>query len=103
MGERGRKAIVRGMTGMVRLRAVDADSVEVDRWAERFGMERSVLLRDALAGHLARLRAEEDVAAYAAQPETPDEVALDTADDWGPAEDWTDWVTWADRRNSATG
>ncbi len=88
---------------MVSFRADDEDIAEADRWAERLGLERSEILRDALAGHLARLAAEADAAAYEAQPFTVDELALDTADDWGPAEDWSDWATWADRRDRATG
>lgn len=91
------------MTVMVSFRAEDDDIAEADRWAERLGIERSELLREALAGHLARLSAEADVAGYEAQPFTADELALDAADDWGPAEDWSDWATWADGRDRATG
>lgn len=89
------------MTVMVSFRVDDADLAEANRWAERFGVDRSELLRDALAAHLARLAAEDDVAAYAAQPFTDEEIALDTADDWGPAEDWSGWSDWADRRDHA--
>jgi len=53
--------------------------------------ERSELLREALASHLGRLAAEADADAYEAQPFTPDELALDDADEWGPSEDWSDW------------
>ncbi len=91
------------MTLMVSFRAEDEDVAEADRWAARLGVERSDLLRDALAGHLARLAADTDVAAYRAQPFTTDELALDHADEWGPAEDWSDWAAWADRRDRATG
>jgi hypothetical protein len=91
------------MTIMVSFRVEEEDITEADRWAERLGVERSELLRDALAGHLARLSAEADVAAYESQPFSADEVALDEAEDWGPAEDWSDWETWADRRDRATG
>lgn len=92
-----------GMTAMVSFRIDDEDIAEADRWAALLGVERSELLRDALAGHLARLRAEADVNAYETQPFTADELALDAADEWAPAEDWTDWVTWADRRDRAAG
>ena len=91
------------MTVMVSFRADDEDVAEADRWATRLGVERSELLRDALASHLARLSAEGEVSAYEAQPFTADEAALDAADDWGPAEDWSDWKAWADRRDRATG
>jgi hypothetical protein len=89
------------MTVMVSFRADEADVAEADRWAERLGMERSELLREALASHLARLAAEADAAAYADKPFAADEEALDTADDWGPAEDWSDWAEWGDRRDHA--
>jgi predicted transcriptional regulator len=91
------------MTTMVSFRVDDEDVAEADRWAERLGVERSELLREALASHLARLAAEADAGAYEAQPFTPDELALDEADEWGPAEDWSDWAAWADRRDRAQG
>jgi hypothetical protein len=87
---------------MVSFRVEEEDVAEADRWAERLGVERSELLREALATHLARLSAEADAGAYEAQPFTIDESALDDADEWGPAEDWSDWATWADRRSRAT-
>lgn len=89
------------MTTMVSFRADDEDIAEADRWAEQLGIDRSELLRDALAGHLARLAAEHDVGAYRAEPFTTDEIALDDADDWGPAEDWSDWAASADERARA--
>ena len=89
------------MTVMVSFRADEADVAEADRWADRLGMERSELLRVALADHLARLAAEADVASYGAHPFAADEEALDAADDWGPAEDWSDWAEWADRQDHA--
>lgn len=91
------------MTVMVSVRIDDEDIAEADRWADRLGIERSELLREALAGHLARLRAEADIAAYESQPVTAQELALDAVDDWGPAEDWEDWAAWADRRDRAAG
>lgn len=91
------------MTSMVSFRADDEDVAAADRWAARLGVERSQLLRDALAAHLARLAAEVEGALYEAQPFTDEEAALDPADDWGPAEDWSDWQAWADERDRATG
>jgi hypothetical protein len=88
---------------MVSFRVEDEDVVEADRWAQRLGIERSQLLREALAMHLARLAAEEDAAAYDAQPFSAEEAALDNADDWGPAEDWSEWANWADERDRAQG
>jgi hypothetical protein len=87
------------MTVMVSFRVEEEDVAEADRWADRLGVERSELLREALSAHLARLSAEADASAYEAKPFTADESALDGADDWGPAEDWSDWATWADGRS----
>lgn len=86
---------------MVSFRADEADVAEADRWAVRLGIERSELLREALASHLARLAAEADVAAYGSVPFSAEEQALDATDDWGPAEDWSDWAEWADGRDHA--
>jgi hypothetical protein len=83
---------------MVSFRADEDDVAAADRWAARLGVERSELLRDALAGHLSKLAAEEEALAYERTPFTEDEAALDAADDWGPAEDWADWAVWADRQ-----
>jgi hypothetical protein len=88
---------------MVSFRADDHDVAEADRWAQRLGMERSELLREALTTHLARLAADDDAARYEKHPFTAEEVELDKADDWGPAEDWSDWTTWADERDRAEG
>jgi hypothetical protein len=89
------------MTVMVSFRVDDQDVAEADRWAQRLGIERSELLREALALHLARLAAEDDTAAYQTHPFTAEESALDDADDWGPAEDWSDWAAGADKQNRA--
>lgn len=87
---------------MVSFRAEEEDVAEADRWADQLGVDRSELLREALASHLARLAAEVDAGAFQAQPFSAEEAALDDADEWGPAEDWSDWAQWADRRDRAT-
>jgi len=91
------------MTVMVSFRADEAEVAAADRWAERLGLERSELLRDALAAHLARLAAEAEVKSYVEQPFDDDEVSLDDADEWLPAEDWSDWAAWVEKRDRATG
>lgn len=83
---------------MVSFRADEDDVAAADRWAAVLGVERSELLREALASHLARLAGEEEALAYVRQPFTEDEVALDATNEWGPAEDWSDWAAWADRQ-----
>lgn len=89
------------MSKMVTFRADDDEIARVDRWAQRLGVERSELIREALAGHLARLGAEDEAELYEANPFGPEELALDEADDWGPAEDWSDWASWAEGRDRA--
>ncbi|MEX0757250.1 MAG: ribbon-helix-helix domain-containing protein [Acidimicrobiia bacterium] len=72
---------------------VDSDeAAEASRWAARLGIDRSELLRDALHRYLIRLQAEEDVEAWLATPLTPEESSLAEIADWGPAEDWSEWV-----------
>ena len=77
---------------MLSFRVDDADAASVRRWAERLGVERSVLLRDALRLHLVRLSGEHEANAWLALPATSDERAFDRIADWGPAEDWADWA-----------
>jgi predicted transcriptional regulator len=77
---------------MMSFRADDADVAAADQWAQRLGVDRSELLRDALRRHLAELAADHDVAAYAEQPLSIEETALADIADWGPAEEWSDWA-----------
>jgi hypothetical protein len=76
---------------MLSFRVPDEEAVEAQRWAESLGVDRSELLRDALHGHLVRLRGEQDVAKWLDAPTTEAESALAVIADWGPAEDWSDW------------
>jgi len=73
-----------------RVDAGDAESAQ--HWAERLGVDRSALLRDALRLHLVRLSSEHDADAWMQVPATDDERAFDAIADWGPAEDWSDWA-----------
>jgi predicted transcriptional regulator len=91
------------MTVMVSFRVDDDDAAAADRWAKHLGLERSELLREALFAHLARLAAESEAAAYEAQPLSAEDAVFDDLDDWGPAEDWTDWQEPVKRRNRAAG
>jgi Ribbon-helix-helix protein, copG family len=77
---------------MLSFRVADAEAVEVQRWAEALGLDRSELLRDALHSHLVRLRSEVDAATWERIPPTDAEKSLAQIADWGPAEDWTDWA-----------
>lgn len=77
---------------MLSFRVDDQEADDAQRWAERLGMDRSELLRDALHRYLTRLRAEREIEAWAASPLSADETALAEIADWGPAEDWSDWA-----------
>ncbi len=77
---------------MFSFRVDDDEAEEARRWAERLGMDRSELLRDALHRYLVRLRAEEDIEAWIRKPLSTDENSLAEISDWGPAENWTDWA-----------
>ena len=70
----------------------EAEAASVQRWAERLGVDRSEVLRDALRRHLARLAAEQDIAAWTAKPLAAGESGFAQIADWGPAEDWSDWA-----------
>ncbi|MEO5680586.1 MAG: ribbon-helix-helix domain-containing protein [Acidimicrobiales bacterium] len=72
---------------------VDAeDAGRAQAWAQRLGVDRSELLREALRCHLLRLASEQDAATWVQQPLDEGEGALASIADWGPAEDWSDWA-----------
>lgn len=77
---------------MLSFRVPAPDAAEVTRWAERLGIERSQLLRDALRLHLVRLASEDDLSAWVAFPLEEPERTLEHVADWGIAEDWSDWA-----------
>ena len=77
---------------MLSFRVGDQEAVDAQRTAERLGISLSDLLRQALHRHLVRMQAEEEVAAWVAEPLTAEEQSLEEIADWGPAEDWSDWA-----------
>ena len=77
---------------MLSFRTEEADAFEAQRWSELLGVHRSELLREALRRHLLRLASENDATTWAEQPLDSGERALETSAEWGPAEDWSDWV-----------
>jgi predicted transcriptional regulator len=77
---------------MLSFRVDDGEAAVAQQWAERLGIDRSELLRDALHRHLTRLASENDVDRWEAQPLSDAELSLAEISDWGPAEDWTDWA-----------
>lgn len=76
---------------MLSFRIDDADARLAQLWADRLGVDRSELLREALRLHLLRLASERDAAAWARVPFDEGERALAEVAEWGPAEDWSDW------------
>ncbi len=70
----------------------DREAAEAKLWAERLGIDRSELLREALHRHLLRLASENDAIIWSEHPLDPGEQALGEIADWGPAEDWSDWA-----------
>ena len=77
---------------MFSFRVDDDEAADAQRLAEGLGVSLSELLRQALHRHLVRLRAKDDIEAWAATPLTGDEQAFGEIADWGPAEDWSDWA-----------
>ena len=77
---------------MLSFRVADEDAERIQAWAERLGVDRSELLREALRRHLLRLASENDAAIWEEHPLEPVEQTLAAIADWGPAEDWADWA-----------
>lgn len=77
---------------MLSFRVDEVDARAAQTWADRLGVDRSELLRDALRRHLVRLASEADAETWRTMPLTADERSLTAIEDWGPAEDWADWA-----------
>lgn len=77
---------------MLSFRVSNDEAADAQQWAERLGVDRSALLREALRRHLVRLRAEDEIEAWTNLPLTTDEAEFSEIADWGPAEDWSDWA-----------
>lgn len=77
---------------MLSFRVDDQDAARAGAWAERLGVDRSELLREALRRHLLRLASENDAQTWVEHPLDEGERSLSDIADWGPAEDWSDWA-----------
>jgi hypothetical protein len=77
---------------MLSFRVDDEEAAEAQRWAERLGLDRSELLREALHRHLLKLASENDARTWTEHPLDDGEQALGQVAEWGPAEDWSDWA-----------
>ena len=85
---------------MVSFRVEDEEVERIDDWARRLHLDRTTVLRDAVTAYLARLAGEHDAMAYERQPLDDAELALAAAEEWGPAEDWSDLAAWLDERDA---
>jgi predicted transcriptional regulator len=77
---------------MLSFRLEDEEAARAQEWAERLGVDRSELLRDALRRHLLRLASEHEADRWVEQPLDEGERSFGAIADWGPAEDWSDWA-----------
>jgi len=77
---------------MLSFRVDEREALEAQLWAERLGVDRSELLREALHRHLLRLASENDATTWQKVPLDEGERSLAEIADWGPAEDWSDWA-----------
>jgi len=77
---------------MLSFRVDETEARDAQSWAERLGIDRSELLREALRRHLLRLASERDAETWRKQPLTAQERSLSAVEGWAPAEDWADWA-----------
>lgn len=77
---------------MLSFRVEDAEARQAQLWAERLGVDKSELLRDALRRHLLRLASEQEADTWQRHPLSAEETTLGAIAAWGPAEDWADWA-----------
>ncbi len=77
---------------MLSFRAEDSEAVSAQQWADKLGIDKSELLREALHRHLTRLASERDALTWVEVPLTADEFAIGQIAEWGLAEDWSDWA-----------
>ncbi len=76
---------------MLSFRLPQAEAIEIQRWAEALGVDRSELLREAVHRHLVALGGELDAERWEQSPASDAERSLAAIAEWGPAEDWADW------------
>ncbi|MEA2501241.1 MAG: hypothetical protein QOD01_1352 [Actinomycetota bacterium] len=76
---------------MLSFRVDEAVATELQAWADRLGVDRSEILRDAVRRDLHRLASEVESEIWERVPLDQGELSLAAIADWGPAEDWSDW------------
>lgn len=77
---------------MLSFRVDDETAAAAEAWAQRVGVDRSELIREALRRHLVRLASETEGTIWEQQPLDSAELSLGEIADWGPAEEWSDWA-----------
>lgn len=77
---------------MLSFRVDEAAAELAQAWADRLGVDRSEILREALRLHLGRLASEVDAEIWERAPLDDGERSLEAVSEWGPAEDWSDWA-----------
>jgi hypothetical protein len=77
---------------MLSFRVDEQEAAATQQWAERLGVDRSELLRQALRRHLLHLASENDAEIWSKHQMDDGEQSISEIADWGPAEDWSDWA-----------
>lgn len=77
---------------MISFRAEDSEARAVTEWAEKLGVDRSEILREALRKYLTSLAGDTDAELWQRTPLDTGERSLAEIADWGPAEDWSEWA-----------
>ena len=77
---------------MLSFRVDPGEAARAREMADALGIPQSEMIREALRRHLNALAAQRDVAAYEANPLSPEEFSLMDVESWAPAEDWSDWA-----------
>lgn len=77
---------------MISFRTDESDVRAVNEWAEKLGVDRSQILREALRKYLASLAGDTDAELWQRTPLDAGEKMLAQIADWGPAEDWSEWA-----------
>jgi hypothetical protein len=76
---------------MLSFHVEDEEAARVQAWAEKLGVDRSELLREAVHRFLVKLASEANAPPWTNNPLGPEEHELAAVADWGPAEEWSDW------------
>ena len=77
---------------MLSFRIEPSGAARLRETAEAMGVPQSEMIREALRRYLDTFAAQEDAAAYQANPLRPEELSLIDAEQWAPTEDWSDWA-----------